>query len=152
MAVLDGLARLATGVALSVGLSVAVMLLPGAAQAAERLNANGARLADAAVDISDSVTLTRTISLGGDAPGAFYVTANLPDGRRLQRNNLGYWVPWNGRRASLIDNQFAVGDDQVTYKILRQNIADMFFPITITLGYRVDGVIKYGVFDVQPEQ
>ena len=148
MAVLDRLARLMAGAALA----ASVALCGTVAQAADRLSANGARLADSVVDISDNVTLTRTISLNGDSPGAFYVTANLPDGRRLQRNNLGYWVPWNGQAASLIDNNFAVGDDQVTYKILRQNIGDMFFPITITLGYRVDGVIKYGVFDVEPEQ
>lgn len=148
MAVLDGLARLAAAATLA----MLVALLPGPAQAAEQLSATGARLADVTVDVTDIVTLTRTISLDGDSPGAFYVTANMADGRRLQRNNLGYWVPWNGQRDSLIDNQFPVGDDQVTYKILRQNIADLFFPITITLGYRVDGVVKFGVFNVQPEQ
>lgn len=144
MAVLDGLAK----AALIVGLAV----LPGVAHAAERLTAAGARLADETVDVTDTVTLSRTISLGADSPGAFFVTANLADGRRLQRNNLGYWVPWDGRPTTLIDNRFSIGDAQVTYKILRQNIADLFFPITITLAYRVDGTIKYGVFNVMPEQ
>jgi hypothetical protein len=137
----------ATGVALMLGL-----LLAGMAQAAESLTTTGARLADVPVDPSGAIDLRRTITVGDDSPSAYYVTANMPDGRRLQRNNLGYWLPWDGRASSLIDNRFTLNSGTVTYKILRQNIGDVFFPITITLAYRVNGTIKFGVFNVLPEQ
>ena len=135
------------GLALLLGTSFSGMV-----QAAESLSSSGVRLADETVDLSTSVTLSRTISVGGDSPGATYVTANLADGRRLQRNNLGYWLPWDGRASTLIDNRFAASGGNVTYKILSQDISDLFFPISITLAYRVDGTIKYGVFTVMPVQ
>lgn len=132
--------------------ALALLLTAPAAAAAEQLSASGTKLEDVGVNLAAPVSLTRTISLNGDSPSAFYVTAHMPDGRALQRNNLGYWVPWDGRPQSLIDNRFRVSDGQVTYKILRQDIADLFFPVTVTLAYRADGTVKFGVFNLLPEQ
>lgn len=133
-------------------IALAVLLaLPGPVLAAE-LSTTGTKLDDVAVDITQEIDLSRTIALNGDSPSAYYVTAHMPDGRALQRNNLGYWLPWDGRPQSLIDNRFTASNGKVTYKILRQEIGDLFFPVTITLAYRVDGRVKFGVFNILPEQ
>jgi hypothetical protein len=133
-------------------MAMALLLTAPLAAAAEQLSASGAKLEDVSVSLTAPVSLSRSIALDGDSPSAFYVMAHMPDGRSLQRNNLGYWVPWDGRPQSLIDNRFSPNGGQVTYKILRQNIGHLFFPVTITLAYRAGGAIKFGVFNLLPEQ
>lgn len=121
-----------------------------AAHAAESLTAQGARLANIRVAPA-AANVSRTIALGGDAPTATYVTAHMPDGRALQRTNLGYWQPWDGDPDSLVDNGFSPVGGNLTFKILKEDISARFFPITITLAYRVGDQVKFGVFQIMPE-
>ena len=122
----------------------------GAAEAgAETLSEAGSVLADMAVNVV-TAEITRTVDLAGDAPVATHVTAHVSNGTALQRTNLGYWVPWNGRVAELIDNHFAPSGTTLTFKILNEDISGQFFPITITLAYRTAVGLKFGVFQISP--
>ena len=117
---------------------------------AESLTVNGATLVDIVVDAANA-NIVRSIDLGGDVPLASYVMAHMPDGKSLQRTNLGYWIPWDGRTESLIDNGFVAGSGTLIFKVLRQDISDRFFPITIVLAYRTASNVKFGVFQVSPQ-
>ena len=123
----------------------------GAAEAAaETLTEAGSVLAGMATEVVEA-DVARTVDLAGDAPIATYVTAHMPDGKALQRTNLGYWVPWNGRVDELIDNHFTPSGDTLTFNILNEDISGQFFPITITLAYRTAAGLKFGVFQLSPQ-
>jgi hypothetical protein len=98
-----------------------------------------------------TANVSRTVALNGDAPSATYVMAHMPDGRVLQRTNLGYWEPWDGKLDSLVDNGFRAAGGDLTFKILKEDISGRFFPITVTLAYRVGDAVKFGVFQIMPE-
>lgn len=121
-----------------------------AASAAESLATQGARLADVRVAPA-AADISRTVALEGDAPTATFVMAHMPDGRSLQRTNLGYWQPWDGDPDSLIDNGFQPANGELTFKVLKEDISGRFFPITVTLAYRVGEQVKFGVFQIMPE-
>ena len=129
--------------------AVAAAWTAGAA-AAESLTLYGARLENVAVAPA-SADLSRTVALNGDVPSAVYVTAHMPDGQSLQRTNLGYWQPWDGALDSLVDNGFRAAGGSLTFKILEEDISERFFPITVTLAYRVGEEVKFGVFQIMPE-
>lgn len=118
--------------------------------AAETLSVQGARLQDV-VTAPATANLTRTIDLAGDVPTETYVMAHMPDGRSLARTNLGYWQPWDGDVAKLIDNGFKPAGGSLTFKILKEDISGRFFPIAVTLAYRTGDKVKFGVFHVMPE-
>ena len=124
------------------------------AAAAEKLTVAGAALADVTVNPATVATtgISRKIDLAGDAPTATHVTAHLPDGRHLQRSNLGYWLPWDGDVDSLIDNRLPLnGDGTVTFKVLKEDLSDKMFPIAVTLAYTVGEQVKFGVFQILPQ-
>ena len=115
------------------------------------LSEQGERLPQIEVDGS-SVTLQFEISLGGDRPTANYVTARTGDGDALQRTNLGYWVPWDGRLDSLIDNHAPVEGGVMTVKAFKdEDLSGELFPIRLTIAYETAYVFKFGVVElVQP--
>ncbi len=124
------------------------------AAAAEKLTVAGAALADVTVNPATVATtgISRTIELSGDAPAATFVTAHLPDGKHLQRSNLGYWLPWDGDVDSLIDNRLPLnGDGTVTFKVVKEDLSDKMFPIAVTLAYTVGEQVKFGVFQILPQ-
>ncbi|MBM3489537.1 MAG: hypothetical protein FJX68_03665 [Alphaproteobacteria bacterium] len=117
---------------------------------AETLNSKGARLAPVKVPIA-AANVGKTVELGGDVPTASHVMASMPDGRSLQRTNQGYWLPWDGTPASLIDNGFQPTGGLLTFKVLKEDLTQRFLPVTVTVAYRAGGQLKFGVFDVVPE-
>lgn len=136
-------------------LTAAVLLLSSVgAAAAEKLSTAGTALTDVAVDPAAVATsgVARVIDLSGDVPTATFVTAHLPDGKHLQRSNLGYWLPWNGDADSLIDNRLPLnGDGTVTFKVVKEDLSDKMFPIAVTLAYSVGAQVKFGVFQILPQ-
>lgn len=135
---------------LGAGIGAIALAWAAGAVAAESLTVSGARLENVKLAPA-TANLARTVTLNGDAPTAAYVTAHMPDGRSLQRTNLGYWEPWDGRVDSLVDNGFRAAGGDLTFKILKEDISGRFFPITFTLAYRVGEQVKFGVFQVMPE-
>lgn len=126
-----------------------VVLATAAAAHAESLSEAGTVLADQRVDFNNA-DITRSIDLNGDTPSATFVMAHTLGGKRLQRTNLGYWIPWNGDVDELIDNKFQANGGSLTYKIVSQDISGFMFPITFVLAYRVGETLKFGVFQVSP--
>jgi hypothetical protein len=130
-------------------LTLALSLMVGAASARDRLTDIGARLSAVGVDPA-RVTVSRTIVLGGDGVAGTFVTAHTASGKALQRNHLGFWVPWDGRLASLTDNRFSIAGDQVTFKILKdEDMSAELFPIRITVAYRTPTALKFGIFELR---
>jgi len=99
-------------------------------------------------DISD---LRFSVDLAGDTPEASYVWAIVGGAHSLQRTNDGYWVPWNGDIVQLIDNRFRAVDGRLTFKVLDQTIGADNQGITLGIGYRAGGALKFGIFGILPE-
>lgn len=120
------------------------------AQAApQRLSVDGVRLGT--ITLAPGVSrLDVTIDLGGDVPTATYVIAHNPTNQALQRTNDGYWIPWDSKVASLVDNHFAPAGGKLTYKLVAEDLSGAFFPLSFTLAYRVGDEFKYGVIAVLP--
>ena len=116
---------------------------------AETLSETGSRLADVTID-PKSADVTRTVALNGDKPTATYVMAHGADGTTLMRNNLGYWEPWDSDLNKLIDNRFTASGDNLTFKVVDQDISDRLFPIRVVIAYRTADALKFGVFQVSP--
>ena len=133
---------------LSAGIILFALAMVTAAHA-ESLSETGTVLSDQRVNFSNA-DITRSIDLNGDTPSATYVMAHTIGGKRVQRNNLGYWIPWSGDVDELIDNQFQASGDSLAYKIISQDISGFMFPITFVLAYRVGETLKFGVFQVSP--
>ena len=98
-------------------------------------------------DIDD---LRFSVDLAGDTPEASYVWAIMGGGGGLQRTSDGYWVPWNGDTAQLIDNGFPPVDGKLTFKVLDHAIGSDNHGITLGIGYRTGGVLKYGIYGILP--
>ncbi|MDA1059560.1 MAG: hypothetical protein O3C65_12820 [Proteobacteria bacterium] len=91
------------------------------------------------------------VSIGGDAVESTYVWAIIGGSELRQRTNNGYWVPWTGDQADLIDNQFAIEGGQIVFKLVDGSIAADNQGITFVVGYRSGGVLKYGTLGVLPK-
>lgn len=135
-------------------LALALALVFGAASAfadeiVHRLSADGVRLGTMVTDgpVDD---LRFTVALDGDVPTATHVWALIGMAHRRQRTNEGYWVPWNGDPDSLIDNRFPVVDDRVVFKVLDEDIGVDNHGVTVVIGYLTGGVMKYGLFGINP--
>lgn len=140
-----GLAQgLAIGMLAAAGLAVA-----SAAHAADRLTEAGARLAPEVVADPRKAIVTRVVDLQGDAPSATYLIARDTTNRMLQRTNDGYWVAWDSKLTSLVDNQIQPQNGKLTYKVFAEDISAAKFPLSVTLAYKVGNVVKYGVFPIQ---
>ena len=116
-----------------------------------RLTEEGAHLG---VLFTDGVVddLRLTVALDGDVPEATYVWATVGGGPHYrQRTNEGYWIEWNGIFDDLIDNRFPVENDTVVFKLIDEDIGDDNIGVTISIGYRAGGVLKYGLFGLLPQ-
>ncbi len=123
---------------------------PAPPAGADVLTERGAELSP--VSVTPTVAeVNRTVSLNGDVPLGTYVVSRISGLPLLQRNNLGYWVPWDGNPDTLIDNHFAPVGDQLTFKILKEDISEQFFPISFIISYRTAAGLKLGVFSVVPK-
>ncbi|MBO6562060.1 MAG: hypothetical protein JJ959_16065 [Nisaea sp.] len=112
------------------------------------LSEDGARLAQVNVD-SASVSVEIEVSLGGDQPTANYVSARTGDGDVLQRTNLGYWIPWDGRLDSLVDNHSPVAGNVMKVKVFRgEDLRGELFPIRVTIAYETASSFKFGVVEL----
>ena len=92
-----------------------------------------------------------TVDLNGDQPAATYVWATVGSNGRRVRTNEGYWLPWTGRTADLIDNRFPVTDGTVTFKVLDEDIGVDNYGVSINIGYKVGDTLKYGIFGILPK-
>ncbi|MDA0342357.1 MAG: hypothetical protein O3B74_12255 [Proteobacteria bacterium] len=122
---------------------------PSGALAQDRLTEVGASITAVNVD-QNRVSLSQTVALGGDVVTGTFVTAHTASGKALQRNHLGYWVPWDGQLASMADNHFPVVDDAVAFKILKdEDMSAELFPVRIMIAYRTRQSLKFGVFEIR---
>ena len=92
-----------------------------------------------------------TVDLNGDQPAATYVWATVGSNNRRVRTNEGYWLPWTGDTADLIDNRFPAKDGKVTFKVLDEDIGGDNHGVTIRIGYKVGDTLKYGIFGILPK-
>lgn len=133
-----------------IGVLVAASLAAtGVAHAADRLTPTGARLAPEVVADPRKALVTRVVDLQGDVPSATYLIARDMSNRMLQRTNDGYWIAWDSKLTSLIDNQIQPQSGKLTYKVFAEDISAAKFPLSVTLAYKVGNVVKYGVFPIQ---
>lgn len=118
---------------------------------ASRLSAAGNRLPDAVVDVRN-MNIVRTVDLGGDALEGSYVMAHKAAGPALQRTDAGTWIPWDGREETLINNNFATANGGVRFDVVKGDLSDEFYPMTFTIAYRTKSGLKFGSFQVMPDQ
>jgi hypothetical protein len=133
------------GGALSIALSAA------SASAGDKLAVQGVVLSQVKV-VPTTAVVTRTVDLeSGEQVVRTYVSLRTADGKYLQRNNDGYWLPWNGTRDTLLDNRFQAVGSTLTFKVLKQDISQQSFPLTVSITYESSAGIKFGVFEVLPQ-
>lgn len=115
-----------------------------------RLTEDGARLGTLFTDgkVDD---LRFTVALDGDVPDATHVWAIVGGSKLRQRTNDGYWIEWNGQLEDLVDSRFPVDNDTVVFKVIDEDIGVDNLGVTILIGYRIDGVLKYGLYGLLPE-
>jgi hypothetical protein len=133
--------------------TVLLVALAGSAMADEtlhRLSENGATLGilytNGLVD-----DLQFTVVLDGDVPEATHVWALIGGSQFRQRTHEGQWIEWNGRNEELLDNSFPVVNDRIVFKVIDEDIGEDNRGISIAIGYRLGGVMKYGLFGLLPE-
>jgi hypothetical protein len=135
----------------SVGSALVLFALAGTAAAQDRLSAQGVMLSQVRV-IPASAAIQRIVQLdAGEVVTATYISLRTNDGRYLQRNNDGYWLPWSGQSAVLLDNRLQPVGSLLTFKVLKQDISDQSFPLTVSIAYRTAAGIKFGMFEVMPQ-
>lgn len=123
---------------------VCATFLPGwGAAAGERLTADGAALR-APLTPASAKPLSITVQLQGDVPTATHVFARFANNQPRQRTNEGFWIPWSGNPADLIDNRFKPVGDTLTFKITNEDLEGAFLPVTFFVAYRVGGLMKSG--------
>lgn len=95
--------------------------------------------------------LRLSVSTAGDEVTSTHVWAVLGGAELRQRTNNGYWVPWSGQEADLIDNRFAVVDGTIVFKLVDGSIAKDNQGITLLIGYRTGDTLKYGRLGIVPK-
>ena len=122
-----------------------------ASQRSVSLSKLGSSLPSLTVDPS-KVNIVRKVDLGDDQAQATHVMAHKAAGPSLQRTAEGAWVPWDGSTDTLIDNRFAAVDGSVAFDVIKGDLSDEFFPMTFTIAYRTGAGLKFGSFQVMPDQ
>lgn len=117
--------------------------------AAETLLADGAILRTESVDPADAILDKRVLAMGDPVDASFVVLREHSTNRLLQRTNTGFFVPWDGRSETLADNRFPAEDGVIRFKILRDSVAGLLFPLSVAIGYRTGGVLKTGQFAIE---
>ena len=91
-----------------------------------------------------------TVTAGGDAVVSTHVWAVIGGSELRQRTANGYWIPWSGDTADLIDNGFETRNGVIEFKLVNGSIASDNQGITFVIGYRAEGGLKYGTLGVVP--
>ena len=126
----------------------AVALLLPIAAFAESLTVQGAKLDTVSVDPTNPV-IEKMIDVGSDTVTATYVIGHASDNMIMQRTRSGHWIKWDGDKASLQSNGFKAVGDQIKFKILKEDLSGVLFPLTISVAYRTaNGQYKSGAFMV----
>lgn len=126
-------------------------LSAASASAGDRLTVQGVMLSPVKVAPATAV-ISRTVDLdAGEQVASTYVSLRTADGKYLQRNNDGYWLPWSGTRDTLLDNRFLAVGGVLTFKVLKQDISQQSFPLTVSISYQGSAGLKFGVFEVLPQ-
>jgi hypothetical protein len=96
------------------------------------------------------VNLSLSVPLGGDVPIASYI-AFRPASSNIffQRNELGVWVPWDGKIESLINNGYQPANGTLNYAVAPIDLSPYMFPLTVIVGYWTGAELKFGQFDVE---
>jgi hypothetical protein len=94
--------------------------------------------------------LRMTVNPGSDAVVSTHVWAVIGGSELRQRTANGYWVPWSGATADLIDNGFETKNGVIEFKLVDGSIAADNQGITFVIGYRAGGALKYGTLGVVP--
>jgi hypothetical protein len=94
--------------------------------------------------------LRMTVNPGGDTVVATHVWAVIGGSELRQRTANGYWVPWSGATADLIDNGFEIKNGVIEFKLVDGSIVADNQGITFVIGYRAGGTLKYGTLGVVP--
>ena len=133
-----------------VGLLLGAVSTATAQEKVHTLSVTGASLGIVESDgnLSD---LRLTVNAGADQVTSTHVWAILGAAELRQRTNNGYWIPWSGNVEDLIDNRFAVDGDTIEFKIVDGSIAADNQGITIVIGYRSGGALKYGSLGIIPK-
>ncbi|GEM_PF-2533021 len=95
--------------------------------------------------------LSLTVDVGGDTVTATHVWAIVGSAELRQRTANGYWVPWSGDVADLIDNGFETQNGKIEYKVIDGSIAADNQGITVIVGYRVGETLKHGALGIVPK-
>lgn len=115
----------------------------GVSLAADQLGSQGTVLTTP-LPYTAARPLNFTVRLSGDVPSATYVFARFSNNQPMQRTTEGFWLPWSGNAADLIDNKFKVQGDSITFKIVDEDLSAAFLPVEFFVGYRVGTTLKYG--------
>ncbi len=96
-----------------------------------------------------NVSLNVKVNVQNEEPSSTFVTAHTASGSVLQRNNLGYWIPWSGKLDELINNFSSQTGNELFIKVLKEeNMSTEMFPIRITVGYETSSGLKFGVLEL----
>lgn len=95
--------------------------------------------------------LRLTVDVGGDTVTATHVWAIVGSAELRQRTRNGYWVPWSGDVADLIDNGFETQNGKIEYKVIDGSIAADNQGITVIVGYRAGETLKHGALGIVPK-
>ena len=90
------------------------------------------------------------VTAGGDTVVSTHVWAVIGGSELRQRTANGYWVPWSGDTADLIDSGFETKNGVIEFKLVDGSIAADNQGITFVIGYRAGGALKYGTLGVVP--
>ena len=141
-----GMVGIATAMVLALGLSGTVMAQDGPHVLTATGGSLGTLESGGALD-----DLRLTVNSGGDAVVATHVWAVIGGSELRQRTANGYWVPWSGNTADLIDNGFETENGVIEFKLVDGSIAADNQGITFVVGYRAGGVLKHGALGVVPK-
>ena len=98
---------------------------------------------------AENVSLDVKVNVDNEEPTSTFVTAHTASGSVLQRNNLGYWIPWSGKLDELINNFSSQTGNELFIKVLKEeNMSTELFPIRITVGYETPSGLKFGVLEL----
>ena len=98
---------------------------------------------------AENVSLDVKVNVENEEPTSTFVTAHTASGSVLQRNILGYWIPWSGKLDELINNFSSQTGNELFIKVLKEeNMSTEMFPIRITVGYETSSGLKFGVLEL----
>jgi hypothetical protein len=128
---------------------LASALAAGGAAAAERLTAQGARLAPA--PIVEGAPFERAVEVGDDEVlGAHALLRPASSNLVLARDRDGFWAPWDGH-APLPETAVTRDGALLTFKLFVRPPEGLLAPYEITLAYRTPAGLRHGAFEAAPE-